>query len=81
MLKLSIIFTDNIDNLLPDAEGTYESNGELKKITILDNENKKDTLLHELTHFILDLTNKGGFSHTKRFKKILSFLKENTWQK
>jgi len=37
--------------------------------------NRKDTLIHELTHFILAMTTKNWYNHSKKFKKLYETIK------
>ena len=75
MIDLKIIFTKNKNKLPSDAVGYYEAFSSKKKITILKTRDYKDTLIHELAHFILDVTKNGGFNHAKKHKKLYRFLK------
>jgi hypothetical protein len=75
MTKLKIILTKDHKKLPKDTGGYYESFPKYKKITIL--EDTKSTLIHEFTHFLLDVTGKNGFRHTKKFNKIYNFLIKN----
>lgn len=76
IIKLKIIFAKTNKNIPKDSMGYYEGFKNSKKITIVENKETKDTLIHELTHFLLDVLDEGGFKHTKKFEKIKKFLKK-----
>ena len=76
MITLKIVFTMNPKKLPSDAVGYYEGSPLAKKITVLKTKEHRDTLIHELTHFLLDVTNRGGYTHRKKHKQIHKFLKK-----
>lgn len=76
MITLKIVFTNNKNKLPPDTIGLYEGSTLAKKIIVLKKEDHRDTLIHELAHFILDVTGRGGYSHRKKHAKLHKFLKK-----
>jgi len=75
-ITLKIIFTTNKKQLPSDAIGYYEGTPPVKKITLLKTKDFKDTTIHELCHFILNVLDEGGFSHRKKFNQLYKFLKK-----
>jgi len=75
-IKLEIIYTNNPKKLLPNSVGTYDGTKNIKRIFILKTKDVRDSLIHELCHFILDITNRGGFTHTKKHRNLHNFLKD-----
>ena len=76
MIILKIVFTKDKKRLPPKTLGLYEGTARAKKITILKSQDHRDTLIHELCHFILDITGKAGYIHGKKHTKLHKFLKE-----
>jgi len=70
ILKIKFLNKENKDC------GTFEFEDEKPYIKIYKRKDYKDTLIHELTHFILALTTGKWFSHGKKFNKLYKAIKE-----
>ena len=82
VLRITFVPTNNKDLKKEKAIGLFFpydkdfSNSLSCDILVGDSEDWKDTLHHEITHFLMYLSGKNMYSHGKKFKKILKLLNE-----
>lgn len=74
--KKHILTIKFVGKKIDGYQGTFEFEEEKSTIKVFVNKEHKDTLIHELTHFVLALVTGKWYGHGKKFKKLYKVIKE-----